>query len=94
METQIALDLVENESSQSMELGPSPGPDGSVAFIQEDRGVACVRERLLSEREHFRQMTCLAVMPDMATYYSDVCALREAQLDQLFPSWRSKSADQ
>lgn len=90
MEAQIALDFVDTESSQSRDFGHDLKPAETAALSHGDQGVACVRERLLSEREHFRQMCRLAVMPDMATFYSDECALREEQLDQLFPSWRSK----
>ena len=89
MEAQIALDLMGNEDSQPLDFD-CIGPESVGATCREDEGIACVRERLLSEREHFRQMTRLAVMPDMATVYSDECALREKQLDQLFPSWRSR----
>jgi len=86
MEAQITLDFVESEPSQPVEI-PAFGLKRRTNEEQ-SIGLDCVRENLLSEREHFREMTRLAVMPDMATYYSDECALREAQLDRLFPSWR------
>lgn len=90
MEAQIALDFMPSESSQPQGFEHGRRADATEALSYEDEEVACVRERLLSEREHFRQMCRLAVMPVMATFYSSECALREEQLDQLFPSWRSK----
>lgn len=91
MEGQITLRLdVEDERSAHPESTRDTRIDEEAALRADDSELAFLREQLLSEREHFRQMTCLAVMPDMATYYSDECAVREAQLDRLFPSWRSE----